>query len=1116
MTAPQTFIKYLTYLLILLFLLTGSISCTPGNDKPFTLLSHRKTGIKFKNLIKETENFNHLQYSYLYNGGGVAVGDINNDGLTDIYFTGNLVHCRLYLNKGDFEFEDITEKAGVGARETWNNGATMVDVNGDGLLDIYVCSSTDARAKYRRNLLFINNGDLTFSEKAREYGIEDPAYSTHSAFFDYDKDGDLDLFVLNHSIDHYTVFNKNSPKFKQQSNPKFGQKLFRNDGHSFTDVTKEAGIHSNVINFGLGIAVSDFNNDHWPDIYICNDFYEQDYLYINQKDGTFKDELEKYFSHVSFSSMGCDAADVNNDGYIDLFTLDMLPAGSMEQKLVAGPHNYEKYKLLETRGFYYQTTRNMLQMNAFGKYFTETGQYAGVSSTNWSWSPLLCDFDNDGLKDIFITDGYGKNNTHMDVLLLLVEDAKKRRLGEKGMTNMELVEKTPSTILINYLFKNNGDQTFTDVSKDWGFSEGTLSNGAAYADLDNDGDMDLIINNINDYASIYRNNADTLKNHYLKIKLIGGGMNTGGIGARIDVTCGEKTYTQECYPSRGYMSSVDHNLIFGLGTANHIDRLKIIWPDLREQVLTDIDVNQTIILRNDEAKDKVRDIQPHYDSIFYPLKDQPPLVYEHRENKYIDFRKQPLLPYLLSTQGPFIAKGDVNNDGLEDIFIGGAKGLPGQLFYQEKDHSFKPTDMACFTKDAGCEDIGVLFFDADLDGDADLYVVSGGNEFRVTSPELQDRLYLNDGTGRFEKAAGHLPKMLTSGSCIKAADIDLDGDPDLFVGGRLTPELYPIAPRSYILQNDGSGHFKDITEEMNEALVNPGMVTDGLWTDFNNDSLPDLIIAGEWMPVRLFENTGGTFKEITGQPWMAHSHGWWNRIAGGDFDHDGDIDYVIGNLGLNSLFKASPEEPVSIYANDFDHNGTLDAVVCAYIDGKNYPIYSKDDLGAQIGDIYIKYPTYKSFASQTITEMFSEEALDDALVLEANNFSSSFLKNNGNGQFELYPLDASAQLSPVYAIKTGDYNRDGKLDLILAGNFFGSRITYGRYDANKGLLMFGDGLNHFKPVPNIRSGLFIEGEVKDIATLETAPGKELMIFSINNKKVQCYEYRYRSIKKKKL
>jgi enediyne biosynthesis protein E4 len=946
-------------------------SCIKQKDELFTQVSHNRTGITFRNTIEETEDFNHLHYSYLYNGAGVGIGDFNNDGLADIFFAGNLVSSRLYLNKGDLRFEDITKSAGVSAGETWNNGVNLADINGDGFLDIYLCSSTDGRPEYRRNLLFINNGDLTFSEKAREYGIDDPAYSTHSAFFDYDKDGDLDLFSLNHSVDSYAMFNERSPGYKNEPSEKYGHKLFKNEGSYFREVTREAGIISNVINFGLGIAVADFNNDNWPDIYICNDYYEQDYLFINQKDGTFSEQLQDFFSHVSFSSMGCDAADINNDGYIDLFTLDMLPEDNREQKLVEGPHNYEKFKLLEKRGFYHQTTRNMLQMNNHGEYFTEIGQFAGIYRTNWSWSPLLCDFDNDGLKDLFISNGYGKNNTHMDVIMLLVEDVLEQRKGGQGLTNIEIVDQVPPTILKNYMFRNNGDLTFSDVGKQWGFDKETLSNGAAYADLDNDGDMDLVISNINDYAAIYRNNAEKItNNHYLKIRLEGSGKNSRGIGARINLIAGDRTFVQEYMPSRGYMSSMDQPIVFGLGEITRIDTLRVIWPDLRVQEITGIDTDQEIILKNENARPEQTRHRTIPDPVFRQLSADSIADLVHRENDFIDFRDQPLLPYLLSTQGPRLATGDVDNDGDEDIYIGGAMGHRGKIFIQEKDSRFVEKEIPGFGQDASCEDQGALFFDADNDGDLDLYVVSGGNEFSVTSSHLQDRLYLNDGSGSFSKARDHLPKMLTSGSCIRMADINNDGYPDLFIGGRLTPGLYPIAPRSYILENDGKGHFVDVTRDWNEALVNPGMVTDAIWTDFNGDGLTDLILVGEWMPVRIFRNTGASLQEIKGQPWMENSTGWWNRIVSGDFDGDGDPDYVLGNFGLNSELKASSKEPVSIYAGDFDNNGSLDAVTGFYNRGKLYPIYSKDDLAEQISFINEKYPDYRSYADQTMADIF--------------------------------------------------------------------------------------------------------------------------------------------------
>jgi hypothetical protein len=1090
--------------LLFLMLTLSTLSCS-RRSRQFSLLTHNRTGITFRNAIEETEQFNHLAYSYLYNGAGVAAGDINNDGLVDLYFTGNLVPSRLYLNQGDFRFEDITDSAGVSARETWNNGAAMADVNGDGFLDIYVCSSTDGRPKYRKNLLFINNGDLTFTEKAGEYGLEVPAYSTHSAFFDYDKDGDLDLFVINHSVDKYARFTEHSPELKHEYSPSYGHRLFRNDGDQFTDVTDTAGILSNVLNFGLGLAVSDFNNDHWPDIYICNDFYEQDYFYINRQDGTFSEQLEPYFSHITFSSMGNDAADINNDGNIDLFTLDMLPEANLEQKLVAGPHNYEKYKLLETWGFYHQTTRNMLQLNEAGQYFTEIGQYAGIDATNWSWSPLLCDFDNNGLKDLFISNGYGKNNTHMDVLEMLVEDVKNKRKGEKGMTEMELIDRVPATILKNYMFRNNGDLTFTNVRKQWGFDRPSLSNGAAYADLDNDGDMDLVISNINEYAFVYRNNAEKISgNHFLKIRLKGSGLNTGGIGARIDVTCGVQTFTQECYPSRGYMSSMDPALVFGLGKATTVDEIRILWPDLREQTLRDLEVDQTITLDNEQAIMEKPEIKPEFHPLFQSIDHHKPLHFRHTENHYVDFNDQPLLPWLLSTQGPRMATGDVNGDGLNDVFIGGARSFPGALYIQLDDGTFEARRMECFETDRGSEDLGVLFVDVDQDADPDLYVVSGGNEFTVASEELQDRLYINDGHGNFSRSADRLPAMLSSGSCVIPADIDHDGDTDLFIGGRLTPGLYPIAPRSYVLENDGRGYFRDVTEEKNPDLLKPGMVTDALWTDFSGDGLPDLILVGEWMPVRLFRNTGPALEEITGQPWMRNSRGWWNCVCSGDFDRDGDADYMLGNLGLNFRIKPSPDEPASIHAADFDNNGSLDAVMSYYINGKSYPMYSKFDLEEQIPSIKRQYPDHASYADQTISDIFPESILDHSLLLTVNDAGSAYLANLGNNQFKLSGLPLPAQLSPIFSMRPDDYNGDGYLDVLLAGNFDGFRIPFGRQDANKGLLLLGDGKGNFAAMPNQKSGLFINGEVRDVARVRQASGQDLVLFALNNDSLRLY------------
>ncbi|SOE22361.1 Repeat domain-containing protein [Spirosomataceae bacterium TFI 002] len=1102
MKVIQSWLKLISLVLINIQL----ISCNTVDDsKMFSLLPSSHTGIKFKNLIQETPEFNILTYGYLYNGGGVSIGDINNDGLQDIYFTGSMVGSRLYLNKGDLKFEEIAQSAGVFAEGFWNTGTTMADVNGDGLLDIYVCRSAAKDDFKRKNLLFINNGDLTFTEKAAEFGIDDNGYSTQGAFFDYDRDGDLDLYVLNHSIQEYASFRSVSGGLKSQRDPSFEDRLYRNDNGKFTVVNDEAGLTSNVLGFGLGISVSDINNDGWSDIYISNDFNEQDYLYINKKDGTFTENLAGYIGHTSHFSMGSDIADINNDGFTDIMTLDMLPEGNVRQKMVSGPDNYDKYQLLVKNGFYEQSMRNMLHLNNAGKSFSEIGQFAGVYGTDWSWSTLFCDLDNDGFKDLYITNGVKKDYTNMDFMNFAVQEKLNENKSGVQMSIDKLLENIPGSLVENYTYRNNGNLTFSKVNEDWGLNEKSLSNGAAYADLDNDGDLDLVVNNTESEAFVYRNNSEIhSKNKFLKVKLIGTGMNTFGIGSKVILTIGDKKIAQELMPTRGFESSVSSDLVFGLGTSDIVEELKVIWPDGKVQALKNIKPNQTISFNQYDSKieetrelNKVTPIFSEYQAVGLS-------AFEHNENEFIDFYRELLLPHKLSTQGPKIAVADINNDGLEDVFVGGAKGQSGELFFQTRNGSFMIQSNSYFIIDKNSEDIGVLFFDADGDRDQDLYVISGGNESEANSPEIQDRLYINDGKGNFQKNVAALPQMSSSGSCVKAGDFDSDGHLDLFVGGRLMPGKYPRPSASYVLQNDGKGNFKNVSSTILPDAKQLGMVTDATWTDFNGDGKQDLIVVGEFMAIQAFENKGGVLKRVADNSGLENTEGWWNSIKSGDFDNDGDMDYILGNFGLNSQLKASVKEPITLIAKDFDGNGTLDPILCSYNMGESYPVFSKDDMSNQLTFLKSKYVSYSEFADKRITDMFSASDLKDAIQLKANTLASGYLENLGNNKFKLHELPFLSQIAPVYGISIQDFNNDKNLDVILAGNFYGTRVKYGRYDASKGTVLLGNGKGQFNALSNIESGIDLQGEMRDINSVKTVGGKRILIFARNNGPLKTY------------
>lgn len=1080
--------------------------CRINTTKLFTKLNEKETGINFKNVIQEGGPLNILNYTYFYNGGGVAIGDINNDGLQDIYFTGNMVKDRLFLNKGNMKFEDISLQSGVaekGVKPGWCTGVTMVDINNDGNLDIYVCRSADSNPENRKNLLFINNGNLTFTEKAENFGLADPGYSTQASFFDYDKDGDLDVFLINHSLQKYTTGAQENPELRKEKNPLFADKLYRNDSLHFTDVTEQAGITSNVLSFGLGLSVSDINNDGWPDIYISNDFNEPDYFFINNRNGTFTESLKQCMDQVSQFSMGCDIADYNNDGLSDLVSLDMLAEDNKTQKMHSGSENFDKTQMLVKNGSYFQFTRNMLHKNNGDGTFSETGQLAGISNTDWSWSALFSDFDNDGHKDLFVSNGYVRDYLDFDFLNYLVdENMKAKQGGNKGFILSDYISKMPENKIPNYIFKNKGHGNFLKSTSEWGLDQKTVSGGSAYADLDNDGDLDLIVNNINDFAGVFRNNSQKiLKTNYIKISLLGNPENRWGIGTKVKLYCKDTVFYQEQFPVRGFQSSVDPVLNFGLGSNALIDSILIIWPNDMMQKFYQVKSNQQLTIKVQDAIAKM--YYTNITAIPKYFKPGSAINTVHKENDFNDFTVQPLLLNYLSRQGPCMAKADINNDGLEDIFIGGSKGFSSQFFLQTKAGSFITHLQNTIKKDSLSEDVAAEFFDADKDGDADLYVASGGYEFSERDPLLQDRLYLNDGKGNFVKKENGLPLLLFSKSCIKAADADGDGDLDVFIGGRVIPGKYPLTPESKLLFNDGKGNFNDVTASNASLLQHVGMVTDAIWMDINNDKLPDLIIVGEWMPIKIFINEKGKLKDASSSFIKFSSSGWWNRIYADDFDGDGDKDLILGNWGLNEQFHATEKEPLSLYYKDFDDNGSIDPIFCYYINGVSYPAASKDDLTQQLPSLKKKFLYYRTYANATIDTLFSKDILKEAGLLKAQELATIYLENRGKDGFIPRSLPNEAQYSPVYGIVSLDANGDGKKDLILAGNNSWARIKFGRFAANHGTLLLGDGKGNFTYTPQFKSGLNIRGDVRSILLINSAKYPKL-IFGLNNSSIINY------------
>jgi hypothetical protein len=1052
--------------------------------------------VRFANRVEDTHDLNVFTYRNFYNGGGVAVGDLNGDGLPEIFLTSNQHGNKLYLNKGNFRFIDITGEAGVAGKGSWATGVTFADVNGDGRLDIYVCYAGNIAGKQRANELYINKGldqrgIPTFDEEAAKYGIADEGYSTQATFFDYDRDGNLDLYVVNNSFRPVTSFGLRN--IRNVRDKLGGDKLFHNDGNGrFTDVSEKAGIFGSEIAFGLGVVAADVNRDGWPDIYVSNDFFERDYLYINNHDGTFSEQADKQMPYLSYFSMGLDIADINNDGWPDIYTTDMLPEDEYRLRTTSAFESWDAYQAKVKNGFHYQLMRNMLQLNNGNATFSDIGQMAGVAKTDWSWSALIADLDLDGYKDIYVTNGIAKDVTSQDYIAFLASEQTMRgAINAKGVDFKRLTSAMDSTKLQHYAFRNNGDLTFTNEAVNWGLGTPSFANGAAYADLDGDGALDLVINNVNDEAFLYRNNARTLQsgNHYLGVKLEGDGGNRFGVGAKVTLRTAKGELYQELSPTRGFQSSVDYVLTFGLGKVDTIDSVNVEWPDGRVSTLTNVAANQRITVKHSDAVTG-RGFAPATRAS-HPLADvtqRTTFPFVHRENDFVDFVREPLIPRMLSTEGPTMAVADVNGDGLDDVFIGGPRGEPSAILVQQSNGTFVRTNEKLFVEDSISEDVAATFFDANGDKHPDLYVVTGGTEFSDAAPALEDRLYLNDGRGNFKKAVGALPPVSSSGSQACAADFDGDGALDLFVGARSVPGRYGLDPRSQLLKNDGRGHFTDIGDRAAPGLAHVGMVTDAVCRDVDGDGKVDLVVVGDWMPITIFHNNGDGRLEKMSVSGLEKSDGWWNRIIAGDFTGDGRVDFIVGNLGLNTRLQANAHEPVTMYVKDFAHSGFVQQIVSYYDNGRAYPLTLRDDLIRSLGFLKDRYPNYKDYAKQTVADVFPRQELTDAVVRNAYTFATTLVRNDGKGHFTMVPLPREAQIAPVYGILASDIDGDGKLDLLIAGNFDGVKPEIGRISAGYGLYLRGDGRGHFSPVTEAESGFFVPGQARDIKRVRTRNG----------------------------
>jgi len=1073
----------------------------------FTKMPAAYTGITFENRIVESQELNVFVYRNFYNGGGVATGDLNGDGLPEVVLGSNMQGPRLFLNEGAFRFRDVTQASRLVATKPWTTGLALADVNGDGRLDLYVSHAGTGDADSRRNELWINDGPgpdsvPRFTERSREYGLDDDGFTTQAAFFDYDRDGDLDLILINNSPRPASSFGLRNTRAER--NHDGGDRLYRNDGGKFTDVSGKAGIFGSEVGFGLGLGIADLNDDGWPDIYIANDFFEHDYVYINDRDGTFREEMQQRLANSSYFSMGMDIADVDNDGQPDIYTTDMLPEDEYRLRTTSSFDGWDVYQAKLRNDYGHQFMRNMLQRNNADGTFSDVGQLAGVSRTDWSWSALIADLDLDGRKDIFVTNGLLRDVTSQEYLAFIANGTETARQVTSGGTVdfMALTNAMSTTPIPDYAFRNDGGLRFSNQAKAWGLDEPSISSGAAYADLDGDGALDLVVNNSNLAAFVFRNNARTLHpaNRYLRVQLEGAGMNRFAVGARVTVWAGGQQVVQELSPVRGFQSSSDYVLAFGLGAVAQADSVVVDWPDGRRSMQAAVGTNARYVVRiADAAPASARRAVSAPTPLMVDVTTRSAIPFVHREDDFTDFDRERLLPRMLSMDGPAAATADVNGDGLDDLFMGGAKGQAGRLMLQRADGTFTPSNTGVFEPDAISEDVGALFFDANGDGKPDLYVVSGSNEYAEGAPALQDRLYLNDGAGRFAKAADALPVETNSGSRAAAFDYDGDGDLDLFVGSRSVPWRYGIDPTSMLLRNDGRGHFTDVTATLAPGLVDLGMVTDAVWQDIDGDRRADLVVVGEWMPVTVFRNTGGGRLAKVVVRGLEQSHGWWNRIVAADVNGDGRMDFIAGNLGLNSRLRATPKEPATMFVGDFDGNGYTDQIVACYNQGRSYPLVLRDEMIKALPPLKVRFLSYTEYAKAGVTDIFRPDELSAAVQKKAEVFATSVIRNDGDGSFTLVPLPDEAQLAPVYGIALTDADGDGVNDLLLAGNFDGFKPDIARASDSYGVLLRGAKDGTFNAVRQPASGFRVPGQSREVLRLRSRDGVFLLVARNNDR-----------------